>query len=520
MSQAGRYTPEVTPGTYIEMINGDVGSVSGAVVSFIARVNSGSSVEFVGTGSTMFLDVTDANINTLIGNNTGNDSLTGTYNTGLGGTVLTSLTTGSYNEMIGAGSGSLITTGSYNIGIGYDAGFSYTSSESSNILLNNTGTISESNTLRIGAGTGTGNGDLNRAFISGIEGITVSTADQVLVINSSNQIGAIAHGSSGQILTSAGVGANPTWSNNAAITTIDGDVGSVSGNTVSFNGIVAGSSVNFNGSVTTMLLEVTDSNINTIIGNNAGNSSISGAHNTGLGASNLLALTSGSKNCALGVGALEAVTSGASNIGIGYDAGSTLTTGSNNIYIGQITGASATEADTTRIGNSGSTAACYILGIGGVDVASTANVVVENDDQLGTAVLAAGAGVNITAGPNIITVSVTGSGFTWHDVTSGSATMAAQNGYIIDRGTLTTLTLPTNNSLGDTIQIVGKGSGGWIITYGTGQYIVYGDATTTTTTGDLSSNNASDCINLVCTTASATAPIFTVTSSIGNINVV
>ncbi len=114
-------------------------------------------------------------------------------------------------------------------------------------------------------------------------------------------------------------------------------------------------------------------------------------------------------------------------------------------------------------------------------------------------------------------VSPSGGGFVWHDVTGGSATLAAQNGYIADAGTLTTFTMPTNNAIGDTIKIVGKGAGGWTIVYGAGQFILFGNQTTTTTTGDLASTNANDSLELICTTASATAPIFTVVSSIGNI---
>lgn len=135
------------------------------------------------------------------------------------------------------------------------------------------------------------------------------------------------------------------------------------------------------------------------------------------------------------------------------------------------------------------------------------------------ATITAGAGVTVTNGHNSITIAATGAGFTWNDVTGGSATMAAQNGYIADKSTLTTLTLPTNNAIGDTIVIVGKGSGGWKIVYTTGQNIIFGSSTSTTTTGFLSSNNANDVVNLVCTTASASAPIFTVTYSIGNITV-
>jgi hypothetical protein len=201
----------------------------------------------------------------------------------------------------------------------------------------------------------------------------------------------------GTAVITAGSGVTITPSANAItigvvggvpITQIDGDVGSVAGSTVSFHGIASGSSVIFSGTISTMLLEVTDANLNTIIGNNAGNGSLTGTHNTSLGYSSLSALTSGGLNTA-----------------IGYQAGSTITSGSGNIYLGNITGATATEADTTRIGNTGVTAACYILGIGGVDVASTANVVVESSDQLGTAVISGGTNISVTSGANIITIS-------------------------------------------------------------------------------------------------------------------
>jgi hypothetical protein len=132
------------------------------------------------------------------------------------------------------------------------------------------------------------------------------------------------------------------------------------------------------------------------------------------------------------------------------------------------------------------------------------------------ATLTEGTGITITNGHNSITISAS-SGIAWYDVTTGSATLAASSGYIADKGTLTTLTMPTNNSYGDTIRVVGKGSGGWQIVYGTGQYIIMGNASGTVTSGSLASTNANDCVEMVCTTASATAPIFTVVSSIGNI---
>jgi hypothetical protein len=90
---------------------------------------------------------------------------------------------------------------------------------------------------------------------------------------------------------------------------------------------------------------------------------------------------------------------------------------------------------------------------------------------------------------------------------------------VADRGTLITFTLPTNNALGDTIILMGLGLGGWEIVYGTGQYIIFGDGPTTTTTGNLASSNQYDCCILVCTVPSATAPIFQVLDSIGNLQV-
>jgi hypothetical protein len=55
------------------------------------------------------------------------------------------------------------------------------------VLINSSGTAAESHVLRIGAGTGTSTQQLNKAFISGIQGITV-TGTAVLV-SSSDQLG-------------------------------------------------------------------------------------------------------------------------------------------------------------------------------------------------------------------------------------------------------------------------------------------------------------------------------------------
>ena len=270
---------------------------------------------------------------------------------------------------------------------------------------------------------------------------------------------------------------------------------------------------------------LTSANSTCIFGNSSGFAINSGSLNNIFGSGSAVNLNTGSNNCIFGTSVAVTLLTGTRNVLLGNANASNYTGAeSSNILIGSSITGSTGESNILRIGNAtGSSAgninAAYICGIQGTNVGSTATVVTTagtNTNQLGSAVITGGTGVTITPGANTITISATATGFTWHDVTGGSATLAASNGYIADSASLTTFTLPTNNAFGDTIQIVGKGTGLWKIVYGTGQNIVFGSSTSTTTTGNITSTNAGDCINLVCTTASATAPIFTVVSSIGS----
>ena len=262
------------------------------------------------------------------------------------------------------------------------------------------------------------------------------------------------------------------------------------------------------------------------MGDTAGSSGPTGVQNTSFGALSSFYLTTGTKNTAIGYAANFSLPSGSGNIAIGNNAGNGwLSNESGNICIGSVGGVG--DNHVLRIGSGTGSGTNQLLGakisgIDGVNVGSVAEVVTMgtggNADQLGTAVITAGTGITVTPGANTITIAATSAGFTWHDVTGGSATLAAQNGYIADAAGLTAFTMPTNNSIGDSIKIVGKGGGGWAIVYAANQYINFGSVITTTTTGGLASTNANDCIELVCTTASATIPIFTVVSSIGNIS--
>ena len=112
-----------------------------------------------------------------------------------------------------------------------------------------------------------------------------------------------------------------------------------------------------------------------------------GNFNTAFGTQALESNTTASKNTALGFWALIDNTTGANNIAVGYQAGVNLTTGSNNIDIGA--SGPAGEANTIRIGKSGTQKKTFVAGIRGVTVASGVGVIVGTTGQLGTVVSSA-----------------------------------------------------------------------------------------------------------------------------------
>jgi hypothetical protein len=153
------------------------------------------------------MNVTDASHNTIIGNSSGSNISSATFNTSLGASVFEDLTSGTANVAIGQtalaqvstggnntalGTASLtdLGTGSYNTCLGSNAGSNYATTESSNICIgySTSGTAAENHVLRIGNGTGTSNGNLSAAYISGIDGVNVGSVARV-VTEASNQLG-------------------------------------------------------------------------------------------------------------------------------------------------------------------------------------------------------------------------------------------------------------------------------------------------------------------------------------------
>lgn len=132
------------------------------------------------------------------------------------------------------------------------------------------------------------------------------------------------------------------------------------------------------------------------------------------------------------------------------------------------------------------------------------------------AALTAGTGISISTGAGSITINATGGGMTWVDVTGTSQAMSISTGYVADNGSLVTLTLPTTAAIGDTVIVVGKGAGGWKITYTTSQQIQVGSSASTVTTGNIASTNQWDSVTLTCVTANN---IWTARAVQGNITI-
>lgn len=118
------------------------------------------------------------------------NAATNSSNVAVGTQGMLILSSGSDNTCVGNASLNNLLTGVRNSCLGSGAGNGYTGSESDNICINNSGTAAESHALRIGAGTGTGSNQLNKTFISGIQGITVTGT--AVLISSADQLGILA----------------------------------------------------------------------------------------------------------------------------------------------------------------------------------------------------------------------------------------------------------------------------------------------------------------------------------------
>ncbi len=235
----------------------------------------------------------------------------------------------------------------------------------------------------------------------------------------------------------------------------------------------------------TALLIISSGSSNTCVGTSNGAGITTGQGNSSIGASSLGAGTSASFNTALGATTLGSLTSGQFNIVAGNGSGSAYTgSESSNILINN-TG-TVSENNTIRIGTQGSLPGqqnrLFAAGINGTSITAAGTVVVSSSGQLGS----------------VSTVPMT-----WVDTVTNTQQMAVNTGYVSDDGaTLVTFTLPATAAIGDSVQVLGKGTGLWTIAQNSGQTIHFGTLNTTTgVTGSLSSTNQYDCVRLRCITA-------------------
>lgn len=134
---------------------------------------------------------------------------TGVQNTAVGYNAGVGITSGVQNTIVGADNAASVSTGGFNTILGYANGTSLTAAAARNIMIGTGNTSSgasdsniyigvniapgsESNTLRLGNGTGTAGTQINKTVVAGIRGITTGAADAVAVlIDSTGQLGTV-----------------------------------------------------------------------------------------------------------------------------------------------------------------------------------------------------------------------------------------------------------------------------------------------------------------------------------------
>jgi hypothetical protein len=294
----------------------------------------------------------------------------GNGNTAEGTDALLTLTTGSNNTAIGAFALVINTTGTDNTATGSGA-----------LIFNRTGSDN----------TATGSLALynNTASDNTATGFNALNSNSTGTDNTATGFEALSSNTNGNFNTATGSGAlaNTTNGDNTA----DGGL-ALNQNTSGFNNTAVGfEALNLNttgiqntASGASALLHNTTGSNNTAIGDAALFSNTTASNNTAQG---LLALgnsTTGHDNTAEGAQALANDTTGSSNVALGSNAGLNLTTGSNNIDIGANVLGNSADANTIRIGKSGTQQKTFVAGIYGKTVASGVGVIINSLGQLGT----------------------------------------------------------------------------------------------------------------------------------------
>lgn len=124
---------------------------------------------------------------------------------------------------------------------------------------------------------------------------------------------------------------------------------------------------------------------NVLVGSGAGTGVTMGDFNTVVGTNAFSSTTTAFQNVGLGGGVLADVTSGSGNLALGYGSGAGITTGSHNVLIARGGSLGTNESGVIRIGNFLQNKA-FIAGIRGVttDLNDAVGVMIDGSGQLGT----------------------------------------------------------------------------------------------------------------------------------------
>jgi hypothetical protein len=324
---------------------------AGALHTYITTASSATDNTAIGFDA-LFSDTT-GNGNTATGQDALFKNTTGGFNTATGIAALQNNTTASDNTADGTFALTNNTTGNDNTATG-SAALSSNTTGSNN-------TANGFNALSLNT-----NGSDNTAM--GYRALLENGFDAI--DNTGIGSGALSSNVSGGFNTA--IGFNALFNNTASSNTAIGDQTLLSNTTGTQNtGTGAGA-----------LFKNTSGNNNSADGSGALFSNTTGSNNTADGPLALENNTIGHDNSAEGFQALANNTSGSSNIALGSNAGINLTTGSNNIDIGAR--GVAAEANTIRIGTSGTQQKTFIAGISGKTVASGVGVIINSSGQLGT----------------------------------------------------------------------------------------------------------------------------------------
>ncbi len=377
-----------------------------AIGSSAGKVNTQQDNVFIGYKSG--LGNVNGSENIAIGTNTLQVSGSGSANVCIGHQAGFNMTGGN-NVAVGFDSLVSMGGGANNVAVGRLSGASLNSAESGNICIGALvqGFSGDGNSIRIGDTTNVSansgirlgtTGTHTTCFIAGISGISVANLNIVTINTTTGQLGSQAVPPS--TIAFSGDTGTPFSSSSLKITS---GLASLPGTAN------AGATVLFDASTPNIRFVVTDSNENTMMGQNAGNSGspITGTANTifgGYSSGAPLLLSSGYSNCSFGFSA-GYITTGFFNCCMGIGSGVSISGANDNTYVG--TGAGGTSQgnfntclgsstmDNNTINGSYNIAIGYLSG-NGLGNSSDSNIMINHQGNSGDS--------------NTIRIGVTGSG--------------------------------------------------------------------------------------------------------------